>query len=231
MITSRSFSYLITESEVKKFIKHHSIEKINNYCIVNSVFPFNVKSVKSEIVKTWLLNGLDIDKITDKNRNPFIFTTDNTLYFEWLKQLSKLNINALNLLKQNALFGSNEHKIKWLINEGLDVNHIDEKGRNALFFVKSVKECNILLKKGIDINVIDKEGLSVFNQDHLTPNIIKTLLQHPSCKWETIQNVKRNWLEEQKVMIEEIKIKFIFKSKKDLTDLFSNNSPNKLKRI
>lgn len=89
---------------------------------------------------------------------------------ESLKKEPDFDINQNFPGKKNALFTAGIEKSKWLIENNINVNKIDSKSQNALFYATTPEKLNLLLESGLNIN-----RLSMFNYSFLytiTPNLI-----------------------------------------------------------
>ncbi len=86
----------------------------------------------------------------------------------------------------NAVIENKPVFIKWLIDKGADINHLDRKGYTALHFaasMRSVELAAMLLKKGADPNLQDEHGNSplwtaVFSSMGEDISIVKILLKY-----------------------------------------------------
>lgn len=78
---------------------------------------------------------------------------------DYLKNKHIIDINSLNEKGQNALLNASLEKMKWLVENGINVNNIDKSGKNIIFSSKNV---SLLSSYGVNINQIDNEGYSAF---------------------------------------------------------------------
>lgn len=77
---------------------------------------------------------------------------------EYLRCKDKVDINHIrNSLGYNCLFSADSEKAKWLIKQGIDLQHKDASGINALFG-SDLEKTKVLIESGIDIYCVDKEG-------------------------------------------------------------------------
>lgn len=89
---------------------------------------------------------------------------------EYLSCKDKVDINHVrNSLGYNCLFSADSEKAKWLIKQGINLQHKDASGINALFG-SDLEKTKLLVESGIDIYCVDKEGknaLFYINRDIL----------------------------------------------------------------
>lgn len=84
-----------------------------------------------------------------------VLTPKDVLTLENMRKNPDFDINELNKDKQNALFDANISKFKWLIKNGINVHHIDNYQRNALFYATTYKKFSLLKKENICMTIID----------------------------------------------------------------------------
>lgn len=77
---------------------------------------------------------------------------------EYLRCKNNVDINHIrNSLGYNCLFSAESEKAKWLIKQGINLQHTDASGVNALFG-SDLEKTKVLVEAGIDIYRVDKEG-------------------------------------------------------------------------
>ncbi|EDK1731629.1 hypothetical protein CHT30_22945 [Salmonella enterica subsp. enterica serovar Infantis] len=69
----------------------------------------------------------------------------------------KFNINTVDSKGRNALFYVNAKKTQFLIDSGINKDHQDNTGKTALFFSDYLKTV-ALIDSGVDVNICDNEG-------------------------------------------------------------------------
>ncbi|PHS40740.1 MAG: hypothetical protein COB07_04315 [Sulfurovum sp.] len=132
-----------------------------------------------------VLNNVDV--------NPRDMEGRNALYWA-IKNKSIYNANLLIVFGSSLVVAKNTHAlfhaiacknhamVVLLIDKGLDVNFIDEKGKTALMYAieaEVVDTVKFLIKKGADIYLMDDEFNMAENYAKSTnSNIIKSYLQH-----------------------------------------------------
>lgn len=84
-----------------------------------------------------------------------VFKLKKVQELEKIKHEDSFSINALNNERQNALYSCSFDKFLWLIQNNINVHHIDNFSRNALFYASSLKKFNLLKEKNIDMLLID----------------------------------------------------------------------------
>lgn len=79
--------------------------------------------------------------------------------FKKVQTERNLDINSINQKGQSFLFSDVLKKpvVEFLIEEGINIHHVDNKGRNALFY-SNIPVMKILLKKGVNVNQVDNGG-------------------------------------------------------------------------
>lgn len=120
-----------------------------------------------DIVKLLLKNKAKID-IKNSEGDPFIFTVIS--YFKDAEILGmfmkNVNINSLNKQNHNllqyelSLPNSNINTIKFLIDNGCDINYADSDGNTSLHFAMehNIETVKLLVKNGANVNAINNEG-------------------------------------------------------------------------
>ena len=142
---------------------HHGI----NLNIYNSEGQHVIHYQKSNNILQYIMLRLDSLDIRDKNNKSILF------HFRNIKKLQNLPINFHEIDENGntALFKANASKVKILLNKGLDINHINNKGENALFYVKGQKNFNVLIENGININQQDINGNTcIYEHSGLLPS-------------------------------------------------------------
>lgn len=98
-------------------------------------------------------------------------TTEKTLTLSSAKTISELeelkkqkdfNINQRISGGKNALFTAGYEKSKWLLENGISIEKLDSKSRNALHYVKTPDKFELLISHNINVN-----RLSMFNRSFL----------------------------------------------------------------
>lgn len=74
----------------------------------------------------------------------------------YIKHMHEVDINETNDHGFNALVNANMDKMKWLILYGINVNHIDNEGKNILFYPHM--PIRFLIESGADVNALDSNG-------------------------------------------------------------------------
>lgn len=83
--------------------------------------------------------------------------------------------------KSPVYYVKNKKELKFLIENGFDINEKDKTGKNALFYVPSEAAAEILIKHGIKVNHFLEKRKKPFNN----PNIEK-LIEELSVKEQQI---------------------------------------------
>lgn len=117
--------------------------------------------------------------------------------------------------------------LKYLVNNGLDINYKDEYGRNILFYVRGLPELKYLVSQGLDINAQDKEQFTpLFQNSCLVSNVndLKELeklgldINHTS-RYGSLLHLYANKLDIVKYLIVEKKLSIFTKDFYDVTAL------------
>jgi len=89
----------------------------------------------------------------------------------------KINVHLLNKQGDSLLFGANKHSMHYLIKNGININHKNQEGRNALFskVSYSVEEIEILVNANIEVGNIDIYGKTIFFYMSNTDNLERIL--------------------------------------------------------
>jgi ankyrin repeat protein len=118
-----------------------------------------------EIMKSFIENGLDINICATNTRNPFH------------NNVSLLHYAACTLVDISI--------IKFLINNGANVNSIDSSGQNALFAALTNNNSKLviyLIENGINVNLVDNYSMTALHHavNRSFPNIeiIKNLIEN-----------------------------------------------------
>lgn len=131
---------------------------------------------KSNNILKYIMLRLDNLDIKDKNNKDIVF------HFRNIKKLQDLPLNFHHIDENGntALFKANASKIKILLNKGLDINHINNKEQNALFYVNGDKNFKILIENGININQQDINGNTCIYEHSQHGGLIpsKNFVQH-----------------------------------------------------
>lgn len=108
-----------------------------------------------EKLKVLLSHGYDVNIKNVKEESIMFYAPDIDVVDFLITQ--GFSVNELNKSENNMIMGKtlNEHLIKDLIDRGLDVNHLNTKKQNALFYA-SVKKIEALLDSGINIHHLAK---------------------------------------------------------------------------
>lgn len=77
---------------------------------------------------------------------------------EYLANKDTIDINELKPDGKNALFFSPLLKCLWMVKHGINVNQVDDLGRNVIFYSQYIE----LKEFGLDINHLDNDGHSAF---------------------------------------------------------------------
>lgn len=93
---------------------------------------------------------------------------------EAAKKLSDFNINERYSGGKNALFSANLEKSKWLIKNGINLNHIDRKRKNAVFYANTPDKLELLIESGADLYHLDMYKRSFIY--YMSAKMIKYLL-------------------------------------------------------
>lgn len=125
----------VPDNERRNALFNCCLEKLK--LLLSHGYDINIKNVKEESI---MFHAPDIDVVD------FLITQGFSV--------NELNKSENNMIMDKTL---NEHMIKDLIDRGLDVNHLNTKKQNALFYA-SIEKIEALLDSGININHLAKFG-------------------------------------------------------------------------
>ena len=78
----------------------------------------------------------------------------------YLENKDIVDINFIDGRGRNALFYAVYDKAKWLIKHGINVNQIDKYGCNVLFFSTGIEYKELFIKSGVNVNYESDNGLN-----------------------------------------------------------------------
>lgn len=110
---------------------------------------------------------------------------------EVAKTLSGFDINQIHSGGKNALFSANLEKSRWLIKNGINLNHIDHKRKNAVFYANTPEKLELLIESGVNLYHLDMYHRSFMY--YMNAKMIKYLLSDKcSLDLTPIINKKHN---------------------------------------
>ncbi|KAL6605455.1 ankyrin repeat-containing domain protein [Neocallimastix sp. 'constans'] len=117
-----------------------------------NLLMYIIRSVDLETIKYLVQQGININDVDDKGRNALFY----------LCQDIPLNYNA-DMSHRYSYFAKTKWRdiFKYLVQEGIDVNCIDDDGRNILFYVNDIEMMKIAMDHGAEITHLDHQGRSV----------------------------------------------------------------------
>lgn len=120
-----------------------------------------VKCNSLNIVKKLIRAGADVNAM-DRQGNTALFCVKSVNVCRKLINAGTV-VTALNQDNQTPLFFpevylENDNLIAELVKQGIDPNHKDNFGKNALFYAKSADSIEELTKVGVDPNYVDSDG-------------------------------------------------------------------------
>lgn len=88
-----------------------------------------------------------------------LLQSNNLEKFRKVQQERNVDINSINQKGQSFLFSDVLKKpvVEFLIEGGINIHHVDNQGRNALFY-SNIPVMKILLQKGVNVNQVDNGG-------------------------------------------------------------------------
>lgn len=110
---------------------------------------------------------------------------------EAAKKLSDFDINERYSGGKNALFSANLEKSRWLIKNGINLNHLDRKHKNAAFYANTPDKLELLIEAGVNIYHLDMYHRSFMY--YMNAKMVKYLLSDKcSLDLKPIINKKHN---------------------------------------
>lgn len=176
--------------------------KPNEILLSEEVLMFVLKQNSYKKLKLLLDDGLDINHlealtfIFENLSHPFGATCFN-LFREKGLNVKKMEEEGLFSKGSNMASFDNETRsirhpfilcdanaVKFLIDLGLNINHVDNVGRNALFY-SDYRKSEVLLSNGININTIDENGENALFM-HFRENKFSGKIKLPTDKLELL---------------------------------------------
>ena len=95
-------------------------------------------------------HNLDVNHKNKKGEH-LLFIHEDMDIIKWLVETKEVDIDVTNKYGQNALFNAGIPKTRYLIEQGINVNHTDSAGKNALFN-PFIEKAQLLIAAGIHVN-------------------------------------------------------------------------------
>lgn len=129
----------------------------------------------SEIQQFSEEHNLDVNHKNKKGEH-LLFIHDNMDIIKWLVETKKVDIDVTNKYGKNALFHAGIPKTRYLIEQGINVNHTDNAGKNALFH-PHFEKAQLLVAAGINVNhtSLKERNAAFYTTD---PKILDLYSQH-----------------------------------------------------
>ncbi|WP_223789412.1 ankyrin repeat domain-containing protein [Marinicella meishanensis] len=139
---------------------------------------FAAKNFKPKAVEILIDYGAKVNYLDPYGVTPLIATSYTTLEnensesFEITKLLvyAGADINVVSEFGQTAiegaLFSNDIRRVKFLVDNNGDINHLSPTGANYMFFCDYLECYEFFLSKGFDINSTDNAGSSIFQVAH-----------------------------------------------------------------
>lgn len=129
----------------------------------------------SEIQQFSEEHNLDVNHKNKKGEH-LLFIHDNMDIIKWLVETKKVDIDVTNKYGKNALFHAGIPKTRYLIEQGINVNHTDNAGKNALFH-PNFEKAQLLVAAGINVNhtSLKQRNAAFYTTD---PKILDLYSQH-----------------------------------------------------
>lgn len=120
-------------------------------------------------------HNLDVNHKNKKGEHLLLIHEDMSI-LKWLVEIKKVDIDVTNKYGQSALFNAGVPKTRYLIEQGINVNHTDNAGKNALFN-PCFENAQLLITAGIDVNhkSLKQRNAAFYTTD---PNILDLYSQH-----------------------------------------------------
>lgn len=110
---------------------------------------------------------------------------------EAAKRLPDFNINEIYSGGKNALFSANLEKSRWVIQNGINLNYVDRKRKNAVFYANTPEKLELLIDSGVNLYHLDRYKRSFIY--YMSAKMIKYLLSDKcSLDLTPIINKKHN---------------------------------------
>lgn len=123
-------------------------------------------------------------------------TTGNLEAFNKIRTDRNLDINSINSKGNTFLFSDSISKnvVQMLIEEGINVHHVNNKGKNALFYV-NIPVMKMLIKEKVNVNQIDSNNNNCLlnNPRSLTKEKVR-VLNKAGIDMNHVDNRKQNIL-------------------------------------
>lgn len=195
--------YLFANDECFEVLLNNKVPyKPNEILLSEEVLMFVLKQNNYRKLKLLLDDDIDINHlealtfIFENISHPFGATCFN-LFIEKGLNVKKMEEDGLfNKASDMASFDNEIHSmrhpfilcdsnaVKYLIDLGLNINHVDDAGRNALFY-SDFRKSEVLLSNGIDMNTIDKNGENALFM-HFRENKFSGRIKLPTDKLELL---------------------------------------------
>lgn len=195
--------YIFANDECFEVLLNNKVPyKPNEILLSEEVLMFVLKQNSYKKLKLLLDDGLDINHlealtfIFENISHPFGATCFN-LFREKGLNVKKMEEEGLFSKGSNMPSFDNEvrsirhpfilcdsNAVKFLIDLGLNINHVDDAGRNALFY-SDYRKSEVLLSNGININAIDKNGENALFM-HFRENKFSGKIKLPTDKLELL---------------------------------------------
>lgn len=144
-----------SDNIVLKLVKYKVIEKlINEYKLpqieykISEDIPYSNKRAILFFENGLLLKNSDVDLYNYSVQK--IKKISDNFGVDYIKSFLK------NKFKNSNFISFSE--IKEMIQIGLDVNSVDDNGRNALWYIKETEDLNFLIEKGINLNQLSNKN-------------------------------------------------------------------------
>lgn len=136
------------------------------------------KKFKPEIVSVLIKYGADVNYKDPYGMTPLIAASYTTFEREnpASMAITKILVEAgadVNVVSEfgktaieGALFTDDVERVKYLVNQGGDINHLSDSGANYMFYCDYIECYEYFLSKGFDINSINYKGKSIFQGSH-----------------------------------------------------------------
>lgn len=147
-----------------------------------------------------IYGGADIN-VRDQYGRSSIWHAENASTAELFLATNGVDVNmkdhdGLSPLSAHARAGQSEIVELLFTDPGLDINSVDNEGRNALWHSFDLKTTQLILAKtGIDVNATDRFGISpLCKHAWCNTDIVELLLGHPDIDVNLVDNEGRNAL-------------------------------------
>lgn len=119
---------------------------------------------EGQVLQLLIDAGLNPNELNNEEQSPLFYVNDKDSFNTLLRNgadINKLDVHGNNALLNILPIASDKEALVYaMVESGIDINAVNEKGYNALF-IGGLQYAKYLIEKGIDVNHLDNDGNNI----------------------------------------------------------------------